>query len=169
MAHPKHQSVRERYHYQCGYCGISEIDAGGELTVDHYHPLSAGGSDSEENLVYACVRCNLYKSDYWAHLQDIEAGEFVLHPMHHDVLNHLQENELTGELEPLTVTGRFHIDLLNLNRPQLVAYRQRAGIQSLYDEIRLSLQEEVGDLRAELRAYVRYTLYLEQLLGIRSE
>ena len=108
VAHPKHQSVRARYHYRCGYCGISEVDAGGELTVDHYHPVSAGGDDSDENLVYACVRCNLYKSDYWPDAHDVEAGRFVLHPIRDDVTQHLRENELTGELEPLTGTGRFH-------------------------------------------------------------
>src|SRR4051794_23670100 len=105
VAHPKHQSVRARYQHQCGYCGISEIDAGGELTVDHYHPVSAGGDDTDENLVYACIRCNLYKADYWPNAQEVEAGNIVLHPMRDDILRHLRENEQTGELEPLSQTG----------------------------------------------------------------
>lgn len=61
MAHPRLQIVRERYSNCCGYCGVSETDAGGELTVDHFRPLSAGGDDSDDNLVYACIRCNQYK------------------------------------------------------------------------------------------------------------
>ena len=102
MAHLKHQSVRVRYDYRCGYCGISEVDAGGELTVDHYQPVSKGGDDLNENLVYACVRCNLYKSDYWANEDEINAGHFVLHPQYAEIKQHIQENELTGELEALT-------------------------------------------------------------------
>jgi hypothetical protein len=35
MAHPKLQMVRARYAFCCGYCGVSEADVGGELTVDH--------------------------------------------------------------------------------------------------------------------------------------
>lgn len=169
MAHPKHESVRARYRYRCGYCGISEVDAGGPLTVDHYRPVSVGGDDSDENLVYACIRCNLYKSDYWPDAQDIEAEYVVLHPMRDEVRQHLQENERTGELEPLTGRGNFYIELLDLNRPQLVAHRQRARIQTLSDEIRQSLQEELADLRAELQAYARYASQLEYLLGIRTE
>jgi DNA-directed RNA polymerase subunit RPC12/RpoP len=61
MAHPRLPTVRERYAFCCGYCGVCEADVGGELTVDHFCPVSAGGDDSDENLVYACVRCNQYK------------------------------------------------------------------------------------------------------------
>lgn len=61
MAHPQLPEIRARYGFRCGYCGVTEIDTGGELTVDHFRPLSAGGDNSEINLVYACVRCNQYK------------------------------------------------------------------------------------------------------------
>jgi len=33
VAHPKHAQVRERFDYRCGYCDVSEVDAGGELTA----------------------------------------------------------------------------------------------------------------------------------------
>ena len=54
MAHPKHVEVRDRYQRCCGYCGVCEDDAGGELTVDHFIPVAAGGGDDDENLIYAC-------------------------------------------------------------------------------------------------------------------
>lgn len=63
VPHPKHERVRQRYDGRCGYCGLSEVDAGGELTVDHFRPVAAGGGDDDDNLVYACFRCNLYKGD----------------------------------------------------------------------------------------------------------
>lgn len=58
------QIVHQRANFACEYCGVSESDAGGELSVDHYRPQSKSGGGELENLVYACVRCNLYKSDY---------------------------------------------------------------------------------------------------------
>ena len=64
MAHPKHAQVRQCYHARCGYCGVSEADTGGELTVDHYQPRTAGGGDDEDNLVYACMKCNQYKGAF---------------------------------------------------------------------------------------------------------
>ena len=137
--------------------------------MDHYQPVSAGGDDSDENLVYACIRCNLYKSDYWPTVNEIDDGLFVLHPIRDNLQQHFRVNELTGELETLSPTGSFHIELLDLNRPQLVAHRQRAWMQELSDEIRASLQREVTESQEELRAYARYASQLERLLGIREE
>jgi HNH endonuclease len=54
MAHPRHEEVRGRYHNRCGYCSVSETETGGELTIDHFQPVSAGGNDSDDNLVYCC-------------------------------------------------------------------------------------------------------------------
>jgi hypothetical protein len=63
MPHPLFETVRERFRYACGYCGVTEITVGGGLTLDHYRPQAAGGDDSLDNLVYACIRCNQYKGD----------------------------------------------------------------------------------------------------------
>ncbi len=41
----------------CVYCGTME-----ELTVDHKHPRSLGGSDEPRNLQWLCKRCNRIKS-----------------------------------------------------------------------------------------------------------
>jgi 5-methylcytosine-specific restriction endonuclease McrA len=34
------------------------------LEIDHFHPVAAGGSDDDENLVYACTACNRFKGEY---------------------------------------------------------------------------------------------------------
>ena len=52
--------VRQRANFACEFCGVSEIDAGGQLTIDHFQPGSKGGGDEIENLIYSCSRCNLY-------------------------------------------------------------------------------------------------------------
>ena len=105
MAHPKHQTVRVRYGLCCGYCGLSETDAGGELTVDHYDPVSAGGDDSDENLVYACFRCNLHKGAFTPSEAQQAQGLRLLHPLRDNLTEHIQENRETGRLEGLTAVG----------------------------------------------------------------
>jgi 5-methylcytosine-specific restriction endonuclease McrA len=62
------QSVRTRYRFQCGYCGVSEINIGAEMTIDHFVPRVRGGEDTPDNLVYCCHACNEFKGDYWPEL-----------------------------------------------------------------------------------------------------
>ena len=52
--HDLRLSVIEACNFRCGYCGVSETSSGGELTIDHYRPVSQNGDDSDDNLVYAC-------------------------------------------------------------------------------------------------------------------
>lgn len=112
MAHPKHEQVRQRYALRCAYCGVSETDAGGELTVDHYRPCVAGGDERDDNLVYACFRCNQYKGDFFPSKVELARGHRLLHPLLDDVAAHIGLNLRTGELEPLTEIGRTHVMLL---------------------------------------------------------
>ncbi len=138
MAHPLHQAVRHAFVYRCAYCGVTEIWVGAELTVDHYQPRAAGGTDELPNLVYACHRCNQYKADYWPTPEEAAVGLIVLHPQRHDLSLHYRENELTGTLEPLTVTGEFNLCLLHLNRPPLVAQRlARRAAEAIEQRVQL--------------------------------
>ncbi len=115
------EQVRRRAGCACEFCSISEIDVGGLLTVDHFHPQSRGGSDTLENLIYACVNCNQYKQDYWPQNDDALR---LWNPREALFLEHFVEAE-NGRLVALTVTGDFTLRRLRLNREQLVAYRLR--------------------------------------------
>ena len=158
MAHPKHQWVRVRYNHCCGYCGISETDAGGELTVDHYDPVSAGGDDRDDNLVYACFRCNLYKSDLLPENASRPPEQRLLHPLRDTLSDHLREDRQTGRLEALTITGAFHIASLRLNRAELIANRKRRQqYASLLAEVDQSYAEVAENDAVQLLrdAYIR--------------
>jgi 5-methylcytosine-specific restriction endonuclease McrA len=48
--------------FRCRYCGIS-VDEGAMLHVDHVIPQSKGGPTVIDNLVTACLDCNIGKSD----------------------------------------------------------------------------------------------------------
>jgi hypothetical protein len=120
------EQVRHRANFACEYCGVSETDSGGLLTVDHFRPRSLGGSDDLENLLYCCYRCNLYKGDYWPEQPgDAEIWNPRIEPMQ----NHLRLLA-DGTFYALTPTGEFTLQRLRLNRPQLVARRLRLRVEA---------------------------------------
>jgi 5-methylcytosine-specific restriction endonuclease McrA len=51
------RNILSRDRHSCQYCSYS----GDDLTLDHVVPRSRGGVDSWENIVTACVRCNVRK------------------------------------------------------------------------------------------------------------
>ena len=164
MPHPKHDQVRAQWRARCGYCGVSEEDAGGDLTVDHFVPVGAGGDDSDDNLVYACFRCNLFKGDFHPTQADRANGHVVLHPLRDEISKHLRLEETTGQLLPLTETGRFHIAILHLNRAGLVALRLRRRLYHLLLERRRLVEAENSELRAVIKAQEKYIVHLKRLV-----
>jgi len=165
VAHPEHDEVRGRFNRCCGYCGVSEEDAGGQFTVDHYRPAASGGDDGDDNLIYCCFRCNLFKADFCPSEGDLAAGHVVLHPSRDNSGQHLRLNDATGHLEALTETGRFHITLLHLNRPALVAHRLRRRRAELRAARQQLLEAENPELRAIIAAQQKYIDRLRRLLA----
>jgi 5-methylcytosine-specific restriction endonuclease McrA len=53
------RNVLHRDSHTCQYCGAQ----GEDLTLDHVLPRSRAGEDSWENIVTACVRCNVKKGN----------------------------------------------------------------------------------------------------------
>lgn len=68
------QQIREKWEYQCAYCGSSE-----ELTIDHVIPQSKGGMDFTKNVVCCCRSCNQLKGhsewENWYMSQDFFSEE----------------------------------------------------------------------------------------------
>jgi len=115
------EEVRQRGNFACEFCGVSESDAGGQLTIDHFQPKGKGGDDSIDNLLYCCARCNQYKLDYWpAHPDDPS----LWNPRREPASQHFLELD-DGTLHPLTAMGVFTLRRLRLNRAPLVAHRLR--------------------------------------------
>lgn len=54
--------IFERDGFRCVYCGRSAMH-GAALEIDHVCPRDAGGEDIAENLVTACHRCNVAKTN----------------------------------------------------------------------------------------------------------
>lgn len=152
----RRQKVRELYDFRCGYCGISETDAGSLLTLDHFQPASKGGSDTLDNLVYCCHACNEFKNDYW----NPESDRRILHPKREALAEHLILAE-DGKLEVLTPTGEFHLKRLRLNREALIAHRlvqvrltkDRAERQALLGTV-AQLEQRIETLKTLVSALV---------------
>lgn len=137
--------IRQRAHFACEYCGVSEADTGGELTIDHFQPRAKGGSDEIANLLYCCIRCNQYKSDYWpAQSHD----PLLWNPRQDSVETHFL-TLIDGKLYPVTAIGEFTLKRLRLNRPPLIQYRLRKQREN--EEMRL------------LEQYQKIVYLLEQL------
>lgn len=169
MSQPRLEVVRRLYRYTCGYCGVTEIDTGSEMTVDHFMPRAVGGSDDLDNLIYACWKCNQFKHDFWPNPDDLTHQRRILHPLLDDLGIHLRANEQTGQLEALTETGRFHISTLRLNRPQLVKSRLSRQLQQMIQEKQRLLEAQIGELRRIIGAQEQYLAVLQaQIDELRS-
>ena len=53
--------IFQRDSFTCQYCGVRPPDV--VLQLDHIHPVSKGGEDTEDNLTTSCVACNAGKTN----------------------------------------------------------------------------------------------------------
>ena len=150
------EQVRQYANFACEFCGVTETDTGGQLTIDHYQPQAKGGEDHFENLLYCCARCNQYKMDYWPEQPE---DVFLWNPREEPFLQHFLELD-DGMLYPLTPIGTFTLKRLRLNRPPLVAYRLRKHQRER--ELRLLTRyREIVELLEQLQKQTA-TLLMEQ-------
>lgn len=143
-------TLRQIYEFRCGYCGISEIDAGSELTIDHFQPRSAEGSDLLANSVYCCHACNAFKGAYWAP----NSVQRILHPINDSLEAHFELLD-DGALRGLTETGIFHLRRLKLNRVALVAHRHRERESQQMQRRIAQIEVELDQIRLQIEALLR--------------
>lgn len=55
--------LRNAQNYKCYHCGVDlDFSKRNAVHLDHYMPLSKGGSHTIENVVWSCADCNIKKS-----------------------------------------------------------------------------------------------------------
>ncbi|HEX8734067.1 MAG TPA: HNH endonuclease signature motif containing protein [Pyrinomonadaceae bacterium] len=160
ISHETRRIIRERANFSCEYCGVSETEAGGELTIDHFQPQSKSGTDELENLIYACPRCNLYKGDYfpendsdiplWNPRVEADDQHFLL--------------LASGKLSPFTAIGNFTIQRLRLNRSPLIEHRRQKQIQEEEKRLISEYQDLVELLMRESETQVLLSEQQQKLL-----
>lgn len=157
MRQEERETLRRRFQFRCGYCGVSEDDAGADLTVDHFQPRAQGGVHESENWVYCCHACNEFKGDFW----QPGATHRILHPLRDDLAAHLVEKE-DGTLQARTETGAFLMVRLHLNRRQLIMYRRERRLLEAARQTHASLLERLQQLEEQVQSLAAQLEQLER-------
>ena len=115
--------VRQRAGGGCEYCRLHEDDAGLRHQPDHIVALKHRGATVESNLAYSCAMCNSFKGTDLASI-DPSTGSLVrlFNPRIDDWSAHFEI--VGGRLIGRTPEGRVTVELLQMNRPDLVQLRR---------------------------------------------
>jgi hypothetical protein len=86
--------IIKRDGYRCRYCGANAVDV--QLHVDHVIAVANGGTDDPTNLITACAKCNLGKSDV-----PLDESRIVAGVRTEDALEHAEQvrQYLAAQLE----------------------------------------------------------------------
>ena len=79
------KNIFKRDKNRCQYCGKNHQ----AMTIDHLIPKSAGGKDTWENLVCACIKCNGKKGDRTPEQSGMKLLKIPKKPSHLFYLQHL--------------------------------------------------------------------------------
>ena len=123
--------VIQRARFRCEYCLVHEMYASFVHEVDHVIAKKHGGTDTLDNLAYACAQCNRFKGSDIASI-DPETGFLIalFNPRTQDWQNHFSLNGFV--IQPLTATGRSSVRLLQLNQIDRLLLRQELLSQGRY-------------------------------------
>jgi HNH endonuclease len=119
------RQIRKQFCDRCAYCQTSEALMAITFEFEHITPQSIGGLTRLENLCLACPPCNRHKSNRQSAI-DAETGEQIrfFHPQLDRWTDHFQWNDNFTQIIPRTSIGKITIDILRMNRPQLVNARE---------------------------------------------
>jgi 5-methylcytosine-specific restriction endonuclease McrA len=119
------RQVRAAFDNCCAYCKTAEHLTVAIFEIEHIVPRALGGPSELGNLCLACPTCNRYKSD---RVGGVRAGESVetplFHPHRDDWKQHFAWNDEHTQLIGLTKKGELTIELLRMNRSQLIRVRR---------------------------------------------
>lgn len=114
--------IAERAGGRREYCKAPEKFINSYLEVDHFIPISAGGTNDRENLVLACRSCNSYKSFHQIGLLAAGTPIRLFNPRVDDWDEHFSRDRTSAKLIGLTENGEGTINRLRMNsEPQLRA------------------------------------------------
>lgn len=105
---------------KCAYCGC-EITARELISIDSYFPFRTHPKcDEYENFILACQSCNTIKAN--KEPIDEDGKILILHPYKESYWKEITVDD-NGVACGETEAGRSTVEIMRLNRPELVAYR----------------------------------------------
>jgi hypothetical protein len=119
--------VRQDFRASCAYCLLHELWAAGpeNFELDHFFPRVRFPERVNDfyNLYYSCHPCNHIKHDKWPSTALQAAGIGFIDLCQDEFDQHFEERE-DGTWKPLNRSAAFTLEMLRLNRDQLVEMRQ---------------------------------------------
>lgn len=117
------RQVFERAKGKCEYCLSPATYSVFPFEADHIVPSSKGGSTSLDNLALSCG-CHRFKATR-THARDPKSGKLVrlFNPRKDRWSKHFRWSEDLNHIEGLTAIGRATVEVLRLNRKELVQLR----------------------------------------------
>lgn len=152
---------------RCVYCCIPESKFGGSRNfhVEHYKPKSLFPKLTNDygNLFYACGICNIFKSDHWPSGHQVGDYTSAAYPDPSLVCygDFLTVDEHSGMVVSQVFTGKFVIERLHLNRPQMIGLR---AVSALMARIRAAKDDieklwAAGEIQADNKDEVTDLLF----------
>jgi hypothetical protein len=125
------RAVEARADGRCEYCRMHQALQGATFHVEHITPKSVGGSDTLDNLAWACPSCNLKKADRLMAVDPETGAEIALfHPRQDRWEEHFTWSDF--ELVGLTPVGRALIAAFDLNHPRRLMIREAEAYFELF-------------------------------------
>ncbi len=123
-----HNSLRElvfnRAKGLCEYCKSPANISSQPFVAEHIMPKSKGGETFEYNLALSCQGCNNYKYNKTSALDSLTGEmEFFFNPREDKWEEHFTWSDDTLEIIGMTKAGRVTVDVLRLNRAELMNLR----------------------------------------------
>jgi len=119
------QIIAERANYCCEYC-LTQSDYGVDpFAVEHIQPIAGGGKTALDNLALACQSCNNHK---FTKTVALDSGTDTIVPLYNPRQDRWDDHsEWSADfltIIGLTPTGRATIELLRVNRTEVVNLRR---------------------------------------------
>ncbi len=130
------KAVIERANGRCEYCKSPADFSPQPFSIEHIHPVCAGGQSNLANLAYSCQGCNNHKyvkTEGFDSLHDVKTPLF--HPRQDDWFTHFGWVNGGLEMVGLTATGRATIKELHLNRKNLLNFRSLLLLADLHPPV----------------------------------
>ncbi|WP_081613883.1 HNH endonuclease [Rhodopirellula sallentina] len=115
--------VREAFGSCCAYCETAESLTVVTFEVEHIIPISRDGQSSFDNLCLACPACNRFKSDRTSGKLPDGTEVPLFHPQRDNWADHFDWTVDGTVIVGLTDSGKATVNLLKMNRNQVVRVR----------------------------------------------